>query len=131
MESWWSELDGEIVRCLAEGPMDPAEIGRRLGVSEAAVTSLVPDLAREHRVRICLVAAGPQPADIAAYSFWCSGRGQRVTAEFHEDPLTGKRRAVNWCSVFSPPTVIECDRRCLELEDPVTTRESPASRAAS
>jgi DNA-binding CsgD family transcriptional regulator len=35
--------------------MSPAELGKRLGISEDGVTSLVSHLAREGKVRICLV----------------------------------------------------------------------------
>ena len=36
---FWSELDAEVLRCLAERPgeMTPAQLGRRLGMSEYAV----------------------------------------------------------------------------------------------
>jgi DNA-binding CsgD family transcriptional regulator len=57
METWWSELDDEVCRCLLQGALSPAEIGRRIGLSEDAATSLVTLLAQEGRVRICLVAA--------------------------------------------------------------------------
>ena len=54
-EDWWADLDGEVLHCLcAEGPMAPAEIGRRLGMSAAAAASLLSMLAREGKVRICL-----------------------------------------------------------------------------
>jgi DNA-binding Lrp family transcriptional regulator len=61
-EDWWSTMDADTLRCLgADGPMTPAELGKRLGISEDgledAVTSLVSHLAREGRGRICLVAA--------------------------------------------------------------------------
>ena len=53
---WWADLHGEILDCLAEsGALAPAEVGRRLGMSEAAVTSCLAMLAQERRVRICLV----------------------------------------------------------------------------
>jgi DNA-binding CsgD family transcriptional regulator len=39
--------------------MTPAELGQRLGISEDGATSLVSHLAREGKVRICLVASAP------------------------------------------------------------------------
>jgi len=55
-EDWWGTVDADTLRCLAEnGPMTPAELGKRLGISEDGATSLVSHLAREGRVHICLV----------------------------------------------------------------------------
>jgi predicted HTH transcriptional regulator len=55
-EDWWGTVDADTLRCLTEnGPMTPAELGKRLGISEDGATSLVSHLAREGRVRICLV----------------------------------------------------------------------------
>jgi hypothetical protein len=57
-DDWWGDVDGEMVRCLSEnGPMTLAELGGRLGISEDGAASLVALLAREGKVRICLVAA--------------------------------------------------------------------------
>lgn len=48
MDDCWSEIDGEILSCLAGyGSMAPAEIGRKLGISEGAVTSLLSILATQ------------------------------------------------------------------------------------
>jgi hypothetical protein len=56
MEDWWRDLDDAILGCVgADGPLAPAEIGRRVGISEAAAASLVTLLAREGRLRIALV----------------------------------------------------------------------------
>ena len=51
---FWSELDGEVLRCLDEehGAMAPAELGRRLGMSERAVCSILAMLAATGQVRI-------------------------------------------------------------------------------
>lgn len=55
-ESWWTSLDDEILRALASGrPATPAEIGKRIGISEGAAASCLAMLAAEGRVRICLV----------------------------------------------------------------------------
>jgi DNA-binding Lrp family transcriptional regulator len=56
-EDWWGAVDADTLRCLSEhGPMSPAELGKQLGISEDSATSLVSHLAREGKVRICLVA---------------------------------------------------------------------------
>jgi len=48
-------------------------------------------------------------------AFWCPFRARAVTAEFREDAWDGTRLAVKQCSVFSPPTAITCEKRCLHL----------------
>ena len=56
VNEWWSDLDDDLLATLgAGGAMTPVELGRRLGISEAAIASLVAMLATEGRVRICLV----------------------------------------------------------------------------
>jgi len=128
-ENWWSDLDEAVLGCLAEGPLEPAEIGRRLGVSEEAAASLVTLLAQQGKVRICLVAATALHTFILrVHSFWCPFRRQPVMAEFRED-RTGRRRvAVEWCSAFAPPTSIACARHCLELDRlPVAAESARAS----
>jgi len=52
----WTEIDDAVLKCLAIGEATPADIGRRLGISEAAVVSVVAILAAEGRVRVCRVA---------------------------------------------------------------------------
>jgi len=50
---WWSEIDDEVLSQLQDGrPASPAEIGRRLGLSEAAVSSLLWGLACAGKIRI-------------------------------------------------------------------------------
>ena len=51
---FWDELDGDVLRCLedAHGAMAPAELGRRLGMSERAVCSILAMLAETGKVRI-------------------------------------------------------------------------------
>lgn len=55
METWWSDLDDAVLRCLHAGPMSPIDLARRIGTSEATAASLVCLLAQEGRVRIALV----------------------------------------------------------------------------
>jgi hypothetical protein len=62
-DGWWNELDEAVMGCLASGDaMEPAEISRRIGLSEAAVVSLLTLLITEGRVRICRVAATAAPS---------------------------------------------------------------------
>ena len=61
-EDFWADLNRDILNCLAMGPVSPLEIGRRLGISEAAATSCLSLLASEGRVRICLVEKGAASA---------------------------------------------------------------------
>ena len=58
MNGWWDELDGEIVAILeARGPMNPADVARKLGMSTEAVCSCLGMLVTEGRVRIRSAAA--------------------------------------------------------------------------
>jgi DNA-binding Lrp family transcriptional regulator len=58
MDDWWSDIDNEILTTLAaEGPMEPAEVARRLGVTESSAISLITSLVIEGKVRVCLVEA--------------------------------------------------------------------------
>jgi DNA-binding IclR family transcriptional regulator len=54
----WRELDDAVLAYLAGGETTPAEIGKQLGVSEAAAASILAMLATEGRVRICRVRLG-------------------------------------------------------------------------
>jgi DNA-binding Lrp family transcriptional regulator len=56
IENMWNEVDGTIIDCLRKGgPMSPAELGRRTGMSEGEATALLTMLIREGRVRVHLV----------------------------------------------------------------------------
>src|SRR5262245_63768558 len=49
---WWTELESEILNCLEHvGTVTPAEIGRRLGIPEAATASLLSVMVRDGKVR--------------------------------------------------------------------------------
>jgi DNA-binding IclR family transcriptional regulator len=52
--NFWTDLDDELLRCLGErdGTVTPAEIGARLGMSEAAVCTIISMLAESGKVRI-------------------------------------------------------------------------------
>ena len=58
---FWNELDAEVLHCLAahEGEMTPAQLGRRLGMSESAVCSILAMLAETGKVRIRSVEGQP------------------------------------------------------------------------
>lgn len=53
MEHLWREIDDAVLQCLASGEVDPAAIGRRLGMSESAAASIIALLVVEGKVRIC------------------------------------------------------------------------------
>ena len=56
MTDWWTALESEILNCLEHvGTVTPAEIGRRLGIPEAATASLLSVVVRDGKVRIRLV----------------------------------------------------------------------------
>jgi DNA-binding MarR family transcriptional regulator len=56
MSDWWTDLDTAVLECLKDdGPVTPAQMAERLGMTEAAVTSLLCMLAKQRKVRICLV----------------------------------------------------------------------------
>jgi DNA-binding Lrp family transcriptional regulator len=60
MAEWWDDIEQEILGCLeGQGPTAPAAIARRLRMSETSATSLLAALAREGKVRICLVERPP------------------------------------------------------------------------
>jgi hypothetical protein len=56
MEDWWTEIDEPVRDCLKRhGEMAPAEIARRIGLSEGAVASAVSLLAQQGKLRISRV----------------------------------------------------------------------------
>lgn len=55
-EGFWTAVESELLACLRDrGPMTPADLGQRLGMSAAAAASLAAMLAADGKVRICLV----------------------------------------------------------------------------
>ena len=90
MDDWWAGLDGEILRCLREGgPSTPAEVGRRLGVSESAATSLLCVLAGAGKVRISLVEPNDGAADPRLRSTAAAPSAERMVSV----PITARKRA--------------------------------------
>ena len=62
MVDWWSETEHDIVECLRrDGALSPAELGRRVGVSETEAAMFLYTLAREGKVRIRLVESTDEP----------------------------------------------------------------------
>jgi hypothetical protein len=58
MDGWWEGMDAEILEVLAAtGPTDPADLGRVLGMSTAAVCSCLAMLSAEGKIRIRSVEA--------------------------------------------------------------------------
>ncbi len=62
IDNWWDEVDRAILECLRKGgPMSPAELARRAGMSEGEATAFLATLIREGKVRMQLVEAeGPR-----------------------------------------------------------------------
>jgi hypothetical protein len=61
MNEWWTEIEDDILSGLAgNGAMTPAELGSKIGMSEAATVSVLSMLAHEGRIRVCLVEASPR-----------------------------------------------------------------------
>ena len=57
MEDWWSGIEREVYECLERhGELSPAELGRQLGMSEAATASLLALMSANGKVRISRVA---------------------------------------------------------------------------
>jgi hypothetical protein len=112
LAGWWDDVDQAVLDCLSGGtPMAPADVARRVGISEEAAASVIAMLAQEGRLRICLVA--PADTDLVERSFWCATRAQHVTAQFLESHLHATPMAVTWCTAFAPPTAVRCDRTCV------------------
>jgi hypothetical protein len=61
MDGWWTEIDDQVRACLERhGALAPADIGRQLGLSEGAVTSVLTLLAQEGKLRISRVELLPR-----------------------------------------------------------------------
>src|SRR6266850_6432283 len=79
MVDWWSETEHDIIECLQrDGALSPAELGRRVGVSETEAAMFLCMLAREGKIRIRLVESvdgseGPSPGPLP--------RGERDSRE--------------------------------------------------
>jgi hypothetical protein len=81
IENWCIEVDTTLLDCLRTGgPMSPAEIGRRTGMSEGEVTAFLTVLIGEGRVRLRLVGLGEQPAWREQPRPWANGSIPRVPA---------------------------------------------------
>ena len=56
MADLWADIDRAVLAWVSDGAGAPGEIGRRLGMSEAAATSILMMLAVEGKVRVCRVS---------------------------------------------------------------------------
>ncbi len=55
-KTWWTDIEKDVLDCLeGSGPLHPADLGRKLGMSEEAVTSVLSLMAADGKVRIRLV----------------------------------------------------------------------------
>jgi hypothetical protein len=48
--------------------------------------------------------------------FRCPAKSRYVTVEFEETVWDGQLVDVTRCSAFTPPTVVDCDKRCLATQ---------------
>jgi hypothetical protein len=57
-QEWWKDLEDDVLRCLeGRASVPPIEIAGKLGMSEAAATSLLSIMACDGKVRICAVSS--------------------------------------------------------------------------
>jgi len=62
LEDWWSGIEREVHECLdRHGELSPAELGRQLGMPEAATASLLALLSTNGKIRISRVAPVRSP----------------------------------------------------------------------
>lgn len=67
MDGWWDEVDEEILAVLrSNGPMDPADLAKKLGMSTDAVCSCLALLSTSGRIRIRSVESVGRVAQEAA-----------------------------------------------------------------
>jgi hypothetical protein len=62
-------------------------------------------------------------------TFRCPFRGRVVSAEFLETVWDGRRVDVWRCSLFAPPTAVDCPKGCLDLKNPPADRTAGAEPA--
>jgi hypothetical protein len=56
VQDWWEEIETDLIGALATGrPVSLGEVARKIGMSEAAATSLLCSLAQQGKVHIRLV----------------------------------------------------------------------------
>jgi hypothetical protein len=69
---------------------------------------------------------------VVTRSFWCRFRRRNVSAEFQENPWSGRPVDVTRCTAFEPSSAITCDKDCLRLRrlDPARHFEADAERVA-
>jgi hypothetical protein len=65
---------------------------------------------------------------LASAALRCPAHDQAVSVEFVEAVWDGRRVDVNQCSCFVPPTAVDCQKLCLDV-DKLTERGWPGSIA--
>ena len=65
----------------------------------------------------------PPVGRLVARSFWCPFRERNVTAGFTEKAWDGAPVEVSYCTAFTPPTAVTCDKECLRLKKLPDPRE--------
>ncbi len=83
-------------------------------------------------VLVLALFAGPRLFAGTQYvvrSFLCPFQGRDVTVEFEETVWNGRLVDVNRCSLFKPPTAVDCDKACANLKRRPRPRGSWASAA--
>jgi hypothetical protein len=126
--AWWDDVDKGVLECLAGGlSMTPADIGRRLGMSEDGVMSVIAMLAQEGKLRISLVTAAE--SDLVERSVQCPVHGIDVTIQARET-FGARAVRVTWCTAFQPATAVTCNSDCLRAARP-GERAEDAPRDAS
>jgi hypothetical protein len=110
--AWWDDIDDAVLDCLADGAsVTPADIGRRLGISEDAAMSIVAMLVQEGKLRISLVTSAA--SEVVERSIRCPVREIDVTVQLLETPVGARPVRVMWCTAFHPPTAVTCNSDCL------------------
>lgn len=95
---------------------------RRTGLRRFTEGSVAERVVRTAPIPVLLVSWGGEAADAAGHghlahqAFWCREKGREVEVEFEMEGFPGFRTAVDVrsCSVFEPPTAVDCERRCLD-----------------
>lgn len=66
---------------------------------------------------------------LSGRAFRCPFRDRVASVEFLETVWEGTRVDVNRCSLFTPPTAVDCDKGCLQIERPAESWVLPPGSA--
>lgn len=119
------EIVGEAVA--VEADLVAMATHRRAGLPRLLEGSVAERVLRALRIPVLIVTHGEAAGEAAEATggphgrvvrryFWCAVHQREVEVELEERGLPGFRVpvAVRSCSVFDPPTAIDCERRCLD-----------------